>query len=223
MKKLRLFAVAALAAITMSATAQVTYGNDYQYQPEKSSKSYYGSDNEGFSTLYVQYNPSKLKSKSHGSSSSESVNALSLGYSYSLPLGDIPLYLEFGGAAQWFFKSHEGAKFNMVAVKIPINVMYSFDVSDAVSIQPYAGVYGRVGIIAQEKYEGVKLNYFSKDDMGDFAWKRFQFGWNAGIKFRFAQKFTVGAGYYMDLMKIMSYNEHKSHFQGFDITLGLNF
>jgi hypothetical protein len=64
---------------------------------------------------------------------------------------------------------------------------------------------------------------FSKDDMGDMAWKRFQVGWNAGCKFRIAQKLTIGAGYYMDLIKIMSYNEHKAHFQGFDITLGLNF
>lgn len=242
MKKLRLFALAAFAAISMSATAQVTYGNDYQYQPEKSSKSSYGYDNESFGTLYLQYNPSQLKTKSHGSSNSESVHGITLGYSHALPLADIPLYLEFGGAVQYFFKSmdytdydvdwetgnysttKEKAKFSMLAFKIPVNVMYSFNISDAVSIIPYAGVYGRFNILAQQKVGDEKINYFSKDDMGDdFVWKRFQVGWNAGCKFRFAQKFLVGAGYYMDLMKVMSYKEHKTHFQGFDITLGLTF
>ncbi len=235
MRKLRLFAMAAFAAFCMSATAQVTYGNDYQYQPEK--KSSYAGDNEAFSTLYVQFNPSTIKTKSHGSSDSESCTAFSLGYSYALPLGDIPLYLEFGGAVQWFFKStdytdydpysgatiNEKQKFNMIALKIPVNVMYSFNVSESFSIQPYAGIYARVNILAKTKVGDESADMFSKDDMGDIAWKRFQVGWNAGCKFRIAQKLTIGAGYYMDLIKIMSYNEHKTHFQGFDITLGLNF
>ena len=124
-----------------------------QVVKEKSSKS--SSDVEGFGTLYVQFSPSKIKQKSHGSSESSSVNAVSLGYSYAMPLGGIPLYLEFGAAAQYFFKSDdytdydvdyetgsystktEKAKFSMLSVKIPINIMYSIDVSDAFSIPTY--------------------------------------------------------------------------------------
>ena len=106
----------------------------------------------------------------------------------------------------------------MIAVKIPIDVMYSFDVSDAVSIQPYAGIYGRFNIMAKTKYDGETIDMFKKEDVGD-PWKRFQLGWQAGCKFRFAHKITVGAGYYMDFMKI---TDHTT-VQGFDITLGLNF
>lgn len=211
-----------------------------QVVKEKSSKS--SSDVEGFGTLYVQFSPSKIKQKSHGESESSSVNALSLGYSYAMPLGGIPLYLEFGAAAQYFFKSEdytdydvdyetgsykttsEKAKFSMLSVKIPINIMYSIDVSDAFNIQPYAGVYGRVNILAQTKVGDEKTDHFSKKDMGDdFVWKRFQVGWNAGVKFRIAKKVSIGAGYYMDIMKIMSYKEHKTNFQGIDLTLGLTF
>lgn len=224
-----------------------------QVVKEKSSKS--SSDVEGFGTLYVQYSPSKMKSKDHSSSGSTNVNAVSLGYSYAMPLGGIPLYLEFGAAAQYFFKSENEtyddydidyetgeysrttikakAKFSMLSVKIPINIMYSIDISDAFSIQPYAGVYGRINIFAKQKYEagGESETYdmFNKSDIKelsgkeDFVWKRFQVGWNAGVKFRIAKKVSIGAGYYMDIMKIMSYKEHKTNFQGIDLTLGLTF
>lgn len=260
MKQFRFLTMAALIAFGTSLCAQNVITLDEmqarkkqeqeQQQPlqqqqqqvvkEKSSKS--SSDVEGFGTLYVQFSPSKIKQKSHGESESSSVNAVSLGYSYAMPLGGIPLYLEFGAAAQYFFKSEdytdydvdyetgsystktEKAKFSMLSVKIPINIMYSIDVSDAFSIQPYAGVYGRVNILAQTKIGSEKADHFSKDDMGEnFVWKRFQVGWNAGVKFRIAQKVSIGAGYYMDIMKIMSYKEHKTNFQGFDITLGLTF
>lgn len=246
MKQFRFLTMAALIAFGTAVCAQNVITLDemqarkkqQQQQPqqqqvvqEKASYSS-GSDVQGFGTLFVQYSPSSLKSKEHDVSVSQSVNVLSLGYTYAQPLGGIPLYLEFGAAAQWYFKykTEDGAKdkFNMIAIKIPVNVMYSFDISDAFSIMPYAGVYGRVNILAKEKvtYDGETIedvDYFDKDKQGDFAWKRFQLGFDAGCKFRFAQKFAVGVGYYMDLMKVMSYKKHKSNFQGFDISLGFTF
>jgi opacity protein-like surface antigen len=242
MRKLRLFAVAAMAAISVSAMAQVTYGNDYSYQPTNSK--IYGSDNEAFSLFYIQYSPSQLHSKAtnHGESATdnESVNVLSLGYSYYIPLGDMPLFLTPGAAVQWFFKSTEEkevygnntytykTKFNMISAKIPINVMYSFEVSEAFRIEPYAGIYGRINIWGQSKDDDHSFNIFDKDEVGEAQQaKRFQLGWNAGVNFRITDAFTVGAGYYMDFMKFQDYEykEHKfsTNFQGFDITLGLNF
>ena len=122
-------------------------------------------------------------------------------------------YDDFGGS------SHEKAKFSMLSIKIPVTAMYSFNVSDAVSILPYAGLYGRVNVLAQTKVGDSKVDYFSKDDMGDDTWSRFQLGVNFGCKFRFAQKFIVGGGYYTDLTKITDYTT----FRGWDITLGLTF
>ena len=250
MRKLRFFAVAAMAAISVSAMAQVTYGNDYSYQPTNSK--IYGSDNEGFGLFYIQYNPSQVHSKEehHGSSATDnkSCNALSLGYSYFIPLGDMPLFLAPGAAVQWFFKSDSESeslsygeyygetytmetKFNMISAKIPINLMYSFQVSDAFRIEPYAGIYGRINIWGENKLEfngeSESYNIFDKDKAGDNAAKRFQLGWNAGVNFRITDAFTIGAGYYMDLLKFTDYSrndyESSSRFQGFDITLGVNF
>lgn len=221
MKKFRMFAVAALTALAVAASAQVTYGNDYGYAPTKSN--IYGADNEGFGLFYLQYNPSQSHLSYEGHSVNSSFNAISLGYSYYIPLGDIPLYLAPGAAVQWAFKSStEGSaeyKMNNIAVKIPVNLMYSFAVSDAFRIEPYVGAYARVNIWGEQKetYGGQteKENPYS----GDHALKRFLAGWNAGINFRITDAFTIGGGYYMDLIKI---SDHLNY-QGFDITVGVNF
>lgn len=242
MKNLKMFAVAALAAMSMSATAQVTYGYDQEYTPTRAA--IYGADNESFGLFYAQFNPSKIHSKATSGSASEteseSVNAVTLGYNYYISLSeDLPLYIAPGIAAQWFFKNTkehgEEDKFNMISAKIPVNVMYSIQVSDGFRIEPYAGVYGRVNIWGEEKYtdeDGTeKANIFDKDEMGDLAFKRFQLGWNAGVNFRITNAFTIGVGYYMDLLKVQELDGElygyrysaKSNFQGFDITLGVNF
>ena len=269
MKKIRMFAVAAIAAVSMSATAQVTYGNDHSYKP--TSSHIYGADNENFGLFYIQYSPSKLRSKTSfggtSASDSESVNVLSLGYTYHISLGEnLPLYLCPGGAVQWFFKSKKEkivdyyaysssllpseflnseytSKLNMISIKIPVTLMYSFELGEALRIEPYAGVYGRVNLWAERKatYDSGalwKVNPFDKKEIGEQdVWKRIQAGWTAGVNFRITNAFTIGAGYYMDLLKLSSYEadyknqvgnmggtyKASSHFDGFDITLGVNF
>ena len=233
MKHLRFFVVAAMAVISMSAMAQVTYGYDYEYKPTNAAV--YGSDNEAFGLLYVQYSPGQmhLKASADGESETEneSVNTISLGYSYFIPLGDMPLFVSPGVAAQYFFKSKDGHKTNMVSVKIPVNLMYSFQVSDAFRIEPYAGVYGRINIWGETKVDGESENIFDSDKLGDAAAKRFQLGWNAGVNFRITEAFTIGAGYYMDILKFQDYStklyghslDYSTRFQGFEFTLGINF
>ena len=106
--------------------------------------------------------------------------------------------------------------------------MYSLQVSDAFRIEPYAGIYGRINIWGQMKDDdGDSVNIFDDSDMGDAAAKRFQLGWNAGVNFRITEAFTIGAGYFMDILKLQSYSsgkhDVKTNLQGFDITLGINF
>lgn len=194
MKKMRMIALATFAAISLSVSAQ-----------------------ESFSTVYLQYNPSSLKYSHDGYSLSTNYNAFTLGYSYSLPVtNSIPLYLEFGGAAQYAFKSEDDVTNNYLGIKIPVDVMYSIEFSDVFQLQPYAGFFGRVGIIGKtkDKHHDVTSDWFS-----DLDGKRFQFGINAGAKVRISQKFTAGVGYYLDLTKVQ---EH-THFEGFDIMIGLTF
>ena len=263
MKQFRFLTMAALIAFGTAVCAQNVITLDemqarkkqQQQQPQQQQvvqeKVSYSSssDNEAFGTLFLQYNPSQIHASYDGHSSNSSVNAVSLGYLQSIPMGDIGLYLEFGGALQYFFKSdditydaydydydddwydyyddfggssHDKAKFSMLSLKIPFNVMYSFNIGDAVSIQPYAGVYGRINLFAQTKVGDEKIDHFNKDDMkyvyGE-AWKRFQFGVHGGVKARFVQKFAVGVGYYLDVTKLM---EHTT-IRGFDISLGFTF
>ena len=225
MKKLRFLALAAMAALAVSVSAQVTYGNDYQYKP--TSGTLYGADNESFGLFYAQYNlTTEHMTVTNHDSENTSLNGVTLGYSHFIPLGDIPLFLSPGAAVQWFFKSKDGHKTNMISAKIPVNLVYSFQVSDNFRIEPYAGIYGRINIWGQEKVGDESANILSSDDFGDAACKRFQLGWNAGVQFRITEAFTIGAGYFMDLMKLQNYSsgkhDIKTNFQGFDFTLGIN-
>ena len=227
MKHLRFLVVAAMAAIGMSAMAQVTYGYDYEYKPTKAAV--YGSDNDAFGLFYAQYNAASQHMTITGhDSDNESLNGITLGYSYFIPLGDMPLFVSPGAAVQYFFKSKNGIKTNMISLKVPVNLMYSLQVSDAFRIEPYAGIYGRINIWGQMKDDdGDSVNIFDDSDMGDAAAKRFQLGWNAGVNFRITEAFTIGAGYFMDILKLQSYSsgkhDVKTNLQGFDITLGINF
>jgi len=217
--------LAAMAALAVSVSAQVTYGNDYQYKP--TSGTLYGADNESFGLFYAQYNlTTEHITVTNHDSENTSLNGVTLGYSHFIPLGDIPLFLSPGAAVQWFFKSKDGHKTNMISAKIPVNLVYSFQVSDNFRIEPYAGIYGRINIWGQEKVGDESANILSSDDFGDAACKRFQLGWNAGVQFRITEAFTIGAGYFMDLMKLQNYSsgkhDIKTNFQGFDFTLGIN-
>lgn len=219
-----MIALAAMAAFAVSASAQV-YGYDHQYKP--TSGTLYGSDNEDFGLFYAQYNAvTQHMTVTNHDSENTSFNGITLGYSHFIPLGDIPLFLSPGAAVQWFFKSKDGYKTNMISLKIPINLMYSFQVSDNFRIEPYAGIYGRINIWGEDKYQSQSANIFDSDKYGDEAAKRFQLGWNAGLNFRITDAITIGGGYFMDLLKFQSYSsgkhDIKTNFQGFDITLGIN-
>lgn len=197
MKKMRMIVLAAIAAISMSATAQ-----------------------ESFSTFYAQYNIASMKLSYDGYSDSESLNGVTLGYNYAIPLMDsTPLYLEVGAAGQYYFKSKDGAKLNMASAKIPVSVLYGIEVSDGIFIDPFAGLYARFNIWGEEKYDGESVDLFKDWEDGGAGAKRFQFGVQAGVRARFNDKFTVGISYALDLNEFMEHTKIHS----LDLTLGLNF
>ena len=207
MKVFRLLAIATFAVISMSASAQAV--------------------GRKFSTIYVQYNPTQFHVSVSGVSSNTSYTGLSAGYSYTAPIADA-LMIEGGLKAQWFFRSdkddlHE-IKTNMVSATIPINLVYSFVLKENVfSIDPYAGLFVRGNIFGKVKREGKNnshdYNIFDDDDMGGNAYKRFQFGFQAGVKCRINDVFTVGGGYWMDLTKITD----NTNLQGFEVIAGMTF
>lgn len=195
MKKIRLMALAAFAVISMSAMAQ-----------------------EGFGSLYAQYNISNMKMSYDGHSHSEGYNAASLGYSYAIPMSDA-LYLDLGVAGIYSWKSKDGSKLNMASAKIPINVFYGFEISDGIYIDPFAGVYARVGIWGETKYDGGKgVDIFKDWEDGGMGAKRFQVGLQGGVRLRL-NKFLIGASYNQDLMEFAEHTKINS----IDLTLGVVF
>lgn len=119
----------------------------------------------GFSTIYLQYNFESEKVKMGSHSESESGNSVSAGYNYAFPIsGTLPLYVEAGIAAKYVWKNKDGQKFNMLSAKVPVNLLFSYPVSESFSIEPYAGLYLRGNIFGKVKYDS---NYDDDDDYWD--------------------------------------------------------
>ena len=232
MKKNRFIALVAAFGICSAVTAQNVITLDQldkkqQAQPQhqqayKERKTNYSSvsDNEGFGTFYAQYNIASMKMSYDGHSSSTSLNGVTLGYNHAAPIIDsTPLYLEFGAAAQYFFKTEDGSKFNMISAKVPVSVLYGIEVADGISLDPFAGLYARVNIWGQEKYGDESIDIFKKWEDGGMGAKRFQFGLQIGLRARFNNKFTVGVSYAQDLNEFMEHTKINS----VDLTIGVNF
>ena len=63
------------------------------------------------------------------------------------------------------------------------------------------------------------IDLFSKDDMGDNRFKRFQMGIQVGVRARINNKFVVGVGYSQDMLNITDHTK----FNSWDFTLGFCF
>lgn len=213
-------------------------------QPKTSSA---GLASSGYNLFYLQYNAESMRYSKSGFSSSSSCSSISAGFSRGFGISsDLPLYIEAGGALKYIWNKENGVTFSMLSLKVPVNVVYSFAISDAFSIEPYAGFYLRGNLIGKEKYENKggwdddwddwdddwddtdwsgstsvkdEINLFSKDDMGDDAWNRFQFGAQLGVRARINNMFVVGLGYTTDLSNITD----NTKFNSFDVTLGITF
>lgn len=150
----------------------------------------------GWSTLGIEYLPSTWK-PDNGSSESFSGLALNWTTAYSLSQS-IPLFLEWGIGAQWSFYSEGDIKINCISAKIPLNLIYDFQIPNTtIALDPYFGLRCRGNIWGEEKWE-YKGRSESIDIFDDGNCKRFQVGWQIGIKARFNNSFYVGAGYGTD-------------------------
>ena len=177
-------------------------------------------DNENWSTLYLQWNPMSIN-PDHGDS--ESFTGFSIGYNKAVSLTQsIPLFLEAGLGIQYSFDSEEESdrdydessweeSWYMLSAKIPVNLMYKFDIPNTnISILPNAGLDFRFNIFGKSKEEWTyhgdteseSWNLFDDDDMDGHAYKRFQMGWHIGVNAMFNKKFMVGVSYGSDFSEI---------------------
>lgn len=182
------------------------------------------SDNSGWNTIYVEWNPSNANIPKNNvffwdDDVDGKFNSYSLGYSRAVSLTpSLPIFLEFGLAGQFLHKSwknydNDQYKLSAISVKIPINALYKFNIPNCpVSLIPFAGITVRGNVWGQLKIkdgynmdrESKNYNVFDKKDMEgkDYTGKRVQVGWQVGLKARFAQKIIIGGSYGSDFNEI---------------------
>lgn len=228
MKRIKFFAVVACMAISSGAYAQFTNSSSH------SSSANVNTDE--WSTIWVEYNPMKVKFDAKGVDD-QSLTGFSAGYSRTFSVSQsVPLFLEAGLGLQYanysesldyedYYGDDESIeeKFTMWSVKAPVNLLYNFAIpNSSISLAPFAGVTLRYNVSGTLKYEAddesVKCDIFDKEDMGE-AWKRFQIGWQIGVKARFGQNFMAGLSYGSDLSEIAK----KTKLQTVSLTIGYTF
>lgn len=222
MKHLLVFA--AMAAMSLSASAQFS---------DSGSGSMAAIDNDGWSTVYVEWNPTTYYYTGKSDDYDDyNFNAFSLGYSRAFALSQTtPLYLEAGGAAQYGFYSDEyndtDIKYRMLSLKVPVNLMYKWSLSSSnIDLIPFLGLSMRCNIWGEKRYsyswdeDDDTKDLFDKKDMGkESVWKRFQIGWQIGLKARFNNKFIIGGSYGTDFNDISK----KFKFRSGSIMIGYTF
>lgn len=248
MKKIKFFAVATLMAICSSASAQFTSS----LSSRSSSTSV---DTDGWSSIWVEYNPVSIKYDSKGVDD-ESATGLSLGYSQTFPITKgTPLFLELGLGLQYTFNTNDDdiyifeydddgnimdyekvddgeLKTTLFSAKVPVNLLYAFQIpNSSVRIMPFVGANLRYNLSGKRKYsfegdedwddDDLEMDVFDKKDMGSSkaTWKRFQLGWNIGVKARLGENFLVGLSYGNDFSELAK----KTKMQTTSISIGYTF
>lgn len=183
-----------------------------------------------------------------------SLNGFGLQYSYGFGLGKLPMNLEVGLKWNMIFNQTSEKdydydydtkyifeeKFNtrFMRLSIPISYIYHFNLKNNIVVAPYAGVDLRFNLLGSTTYKYIesdkygkvteeeKWNYFSKEDMGDATFNRFQFGWHLGVRLEYTKIF-LGLEYGTDFNPLFSYKDdiYKEHINtgNFSLNIGYKF
>jgi len=203
-----LFVLVCMASFVLNASAQ--------FSNSGSSGTNTVGDNTGWTTIYVEWNPSSF----HGGDGyrfynngegkgSAGFNGFSLGVSRAISLATAtPIFIEPAVALQYSTKKEgynnyyddydTSARLHMLSVKAPVNFMYKYDFSGhPVSLMPFAGITFRVNAWGEVNDDG------DHDDLFDeYEFKRFQVGWQVGVKARISEQFIVGGSFGTDFNEI---------------------
>lgn len=123
---------------------------------------------------------------------------------------DLPLFLEYGASVYWMkYDEWHGyhlpttdavseADYNILSFRIPVNLLYRFNITEKWTLTPYAGVNGSTFIFANRKSSYTdntgKTRHFSsllsKEDYGDYAYNRLGLGAQGGLRVGFKDYFA---------------------------------
>lgn len=173
---------------------------------------------------YTRFTASFVTAKAHAANiTSDADNGVSVGLLKGIPLSQkLPVFFEIGVNATWLTQSVDDGRETIITASVPLNLSYkiSLPALNNVSIQPFAGINGKVHCLGQYKEDGYKFNYFSEDDMGDLKFNRCQLGFQAGVGVNISS-FYIGYQFSGDCTYLQGDAEEKlrAHFA----TIGMNF
>lgn len=164
----------------------------------------------------MEYLPSNFKYDGH----SESFSGFAVNYTQAISITQsAPLFIEWGLGAQWSTKSENDIKMNFVSMKVPLNLVYDFQIPGTnINLDPYVGINLRGNVWGEVKNDNYDTKYDLFDsDEGDC--NRFQFGGHLGVKARFNNSFFVGVGYGFDFNEF----DEDTKINELSLSLGLAF
>ncbi len=206
MSRLKYLAVVALFACGMTANAQ----------SEQSTKPI----STGWQSVWFNWNKSKVKSD-YKEFNAIKFNQLSLGYSRAFSISrDLPLYVEGGLGLQYSYDKETNVfnetaniyhteKYRVLSAIVPAHVLYRWDIpSSKLALMPFVGLDFRFNIVGRNRREAAQIgdgsiqdfdkkSYDLYEDSSDEtyshkAWKRFQWGWDFGVKLQYDKRYTIG-------------------------------
>ena len=193
-------------------------------------------------TVDVTYSPFTLNVEiGDDGDLSTDMNAFSLNWAQARTiLPSLPVYLQYGVGIQYAWEldteKEEGVSYksstSLLTAKVPVNVMYCFDVpTTEVSLIPYAGINLQGHIIGQSKstikYDGESQSssssFFDEDDMDGEAFNRFIVGWQIGAKVAYKNYF-VGVAYEGPVTNLYKFDDDiKVNTNQVNISFGIKF
>lgn len=226
MKIRKVMAVLVLAATCANASAQNGTTAPKKYV-----------DMSEWQSCYFQY--SSLKLNMSNNDDDLGLDAITLGYSKAISIDPkSPIFVEAGVAGQIAFHTEDDTdndwgpvyrddecKYTLLSLKVPVNIIYKWSVSENVNILPYAGLVAKYHLYGKLNYDhdgkDEDLDLFDKKDMEhkDNTWNRFQLGYQIGVNIMFSSKWHLGVSYGKDFSEVIK----KGKFSTTSVTLGFGF
>ena len=240
MKTIRFITATLLAMFCSTASAQYydEYGN-WRESRYTSNASYYNDDyEEGWCSFYGGYAPMQLHTTVIGAED-RLFHTATVGFGYNYQLGYSPVYLTtmFEASGAWFTERYNNGdkyNFNLYYAKIPINIALRFNLAPEFAIVPFGGVSVKWNIYAEEIDRDKYGNYdkwviFNGNYTYDYDYRRFQFGYQAGLKLIAGGCFSISAAWTADVTSFCNYYNNSTRrnetekFKGVSFTLGYEF
>lgn len=215
MTKLKFLCAAALAAMSVGASAQFTNGGGSATTTTRTGSGLV-KDCTPYDRIYVGYNPTTIKTDIDDADDF-TLNGITFGYLHGFSLSkNQPLFLEVGARLNYSFKKedifekenpdyegtdspdHGDVTTSYINLAVPVNLAYQFTTSNRkVSIIPFVGLTAKYNIKAGMKYDLTKEGkyyypQYAKDDEVDYFDKK-KVGKDAQWS-RFQVGWQIGAG-----------------------------